>query len=124
MVAGLALIHAAGVTMVGVWHASGVGLGASLHVAGATMAILGGNGAIAVAGLASRRAGAPRWFAVASVGLGLVGLCGVVALVSTRMLPPGLFERAAVDSISVWKIATGAILAAALCQGRRLQPRG
>jgi hypothetical membrane protein len=123
------LVHAAGVITVGIWHASQPAAnGLSLHVLGAFMAIIGGNVAIAIAGLASRRAGAPKWFALASVGLGSVGLCGAIALTSTKILPPGLLERVAVDSISVWKIATGSTLAAALLQGRlaagfRVEPR-
>ena len=118
----LSLVHALGVAMVGIWHASALASGAtSLHLAGASMAIMGGNVAIAVVGVAAWRSGAPGWFALLSVALGLLGLGSVAALSSTQILPPGILERLAVDSISAWKITTGLLLAFALAQ-RRLEP--
>ena len=74
------------------------------HVVGAGLAIVGGNVAVIVAGVARRR----RW----SVVLGVVGLSCLLALVldGSRNVPAGLVERGSVYSIIVWEIAMGAVL--------------
>lgn len=110
---GLAVAHGLGSAVVGMVHsAPGSTAGTPrLHVVGAYGAIVGGNLALVVAGLAASSAWAAPWFRLTSVALGLAGLgCGL-ALVLTRGWPPGLLERGAVDTITVWEVATGLLLA-------------
>jgi hypothetical protein len=76
------------------------------------MAIFGGNVAVIIAGLGSRRLGASRGYRLASVAIGAVGLACLLALIidganGVRVLPVGLVERGAVYSIIGWEIVTG-----------------
>lgn len=85
---------------------------ADWHVFGAGMAIVGGNVAVIIAGLGSRRLGASRGYRLASVAIGAVGLACLLALIidganGVRVLPVGLVERGAVYSIIGWEIVTG-----------------
>lgn len=115
----LAAIHAIGICLVGTIPGSQTSVDNGLaifHVAGATMAILAGNLAAVVAGLGSRRIGAARGYVVASVVIGTVGiLCAIMLSVdsgsaSIDLLPDGVWERAAVYSITVWELGTGVVL--------------
>jgi hypothetical membrane protein len=82
------------------------------HVIGAGMAIVGGNIAVIIAGVGSRRIGAPRGYRLASVLIGVVGIACLLVLVvdgasGSRLLPVGAVERGSVYSIVVWEIMTG-----------------
>jgi hypothetical membrane protein len=81
------------------------------HVIGAGMAIMGGNTAVIIAGIVSRRFGAPRSYRRASVLIGVVGIGCLLVLVidgvnGSRLLPVGVLERGSVYSIVVWEIMT------------------
>ena len=115
---GLAVVHAVGITVVGLVHgsassaASGIGW---MHVVGAGMAIIAGNAASIVAGLGSRRAGTARAHRIASVALGAVGL---VALALLQTLGgsgiDGIWERGSVYTVTAWELMAGvAVLVAA-----------
>lgn len=85
------------------------------HAIGAGMAIVGGNIAVIIAGLGSRRIGASRSYRVASVVIGVVGIACLLTLIidgayGSRVLPVGAVERGSVYSIIVWEIMTGAAI--------------
>lgn len=111
----LALVHAIGIILVGVFHGSQANVENGLalfHVAGAAMAIVAGNVAAIVAGSTVLRESS-RWLGSASVTLGIVGLVGVVMLLvdsnstAINLLPDGVWERVAVYAIFVWEILVG-----------------
>ena len=109
-----AAANATGNVLVGTFR-SGTPLAAgdvNWHAVGAGMAIVGGNIAVIIAGLASRRIGAPRPYRLASVAVGVIGLVCLLTLIidganGSRLLPVGLVERGSVYSIVVWEIMTG-----------------
>jgi hypothetical membrane protein len=85
------------------------------HVAGAGLAIIGGNVAVVIAGIGSRRLGASRRYSSASIVIGAVGLACLTALIinganGSRVIPVGVLERGSVYSIIVWEIMTGVVL--------------
>lgn len=82
------------------------------HVIGAGLAILGGNGAVIIAGVSGRSVGATPLFCRASIGLGVAGVIALAVLIidganGSRLLPAGLVERAAVYPIIGWELLTG-----------------
>jgi hypothetical membrane protein len=119
----LAVVHAVGITVVGLIHgsassaASGIGW---MHVVGAGMAIIAGNGASIVAGVGSGRVGAARAFRVASVALGVVGLVSLVVLQSLGGSDvDGIWERGSVYTVTAWELMAGvAVLVAVRRAGR------
>jgi hypothetical membrane protein len=79
-----------------------------LHVAGASLAIVGGNAAVLV-GSSIPRAG--RWYRAISVGLAVLGLLSFVllaidAIFSTTLLPGPALERTSVYTIIGWQVLT------------------
>ncbi|MGZ6780398.1 MAG: DUF998 domain-containing protein [Mycobacterium sp.] len=87
----------------------------AVHATGAAMAILGGNIAVIMAGVGSRRIGAPSIYRRASVAIGAIGIACLLTLVidganGSRDLPVGIMERGAVYSIVGWEIMTGAAI--------------
>jgi hypothetical membrane protein len=124
----LAVVHAVGITVVGLIHgsassaASGIGW---MHVVGAGMAIIAGNAASLVAGLGagrgSGRLGAARAFRVASVALGVVGLVALALLQTVGGSGiDGIWERGSVYTVTAWELMAGvAVLVAARRSGRR-----
>ena len=109
----LAVLHAAGIVMVGVVHGSAYSIAHGLfvyHSTGANLAIVGGNLLSIVVGAAARRRGAPRWFAVISVVLGVLGFVSLGLLALRTPVPDGIFERGAVYSIFAWDLFAGAVL--------------
>jgi hypothetical protein len=85
-----------------------------LHVAGAVLAIVGGNAAI-LAGSAIPRAG--RCYRAISVGLAVLGLLSFVllaidAIFSTALLPGPALERTSVYTIIGWQVLTALVLIA------------
>jgi hypothetical membrane protein len=118
----LAALHAVGIIVVGLVHgsaasdASGIGW---LHVAGAGLAIVSGNVASIVAGLGSRRLGAPRAFRVASAALGVVGLIALALLQTLGgSTIDGIWERGSVYAVTAWELTTGATVLVAVHRAR------
>jgi len=117
--AALALAHAVGLVLVAVFHSSSqANLDGTiqLHVAGANLAIIGGNLALIVAGLGAGRLGATRGFRIFTVVWGLIGLVSILMLfvdthdAALTLLPDGTWERLAVYPLMTWEIVTGAIV--------------
>ena len=105
-----ALVHGIGIVLVALFNeAGGVLLFAavSVHVVGATMAIVGGNIAIIVGGFAG-----PVWFRVVSWALGGIGLVSVALLEFSSVAPDGILERGGVYPVTVWQILVGVSLLA------------
>ena len=112
----LAATHGVGIVLVGLVHGGQVnadnGLGA-VHGIGATMAIVGGNLAAIVAGLAAHRSDELRRLGTVCVTLGVVGLFAALALVldsvssSVDVLPDGVWERLAVYTITAFELLVG-----------------
>ena len=112
-----AAVNAIGNVLVGTFRSGGVEVSdaSHWHVIGAGMAIVGGNVAVIIAGLGSRRLGAPRTYGVVSIVIGVVGLACLLALIidganGARVLPVGVVERGSVYSIIAWEIMTGALV--------------
>ncbi|MEH3089004.1 MAG: DUF998 domain-containing protein [Microbacterium arborescens] len=125
----LALVHGVGIILVGVFSGSQANVDNGLavfHVLGAGMAIIAGNLAVIVAGIALLRSG-PRWLGTASVVLGVAGLIGLVGLLvdsnstAIDLLPDGVWERAAVYSIIAWELLAG--VTALATRGRTARQR-
>ncbi|SNT52269.1 DUF998 domain-containing protein [Rhodococcoides kyotonense] len=81
---------------------------AGIHVAGALLAIGAGNVIPVLVGTGVPEC--PRWYAVASTGLGLVGLAASASLIA-GIGPVGLVERMAIDTFVGWEILTAVTLA-------------
>ena len=108
----LALAHAVGMVLVGLFHGSPAGPDAGLvvHVSAAAVGILCANALVIMAG-AVPRLGLPtayRWFSVVVGGLGLVS----EALVGLSPAVAGVFERGGVYSWLLWGAVTGVLLLA------------
>ena len=124
----VAIAHGIGMLLVGIFHGSEVNIANGfiiLHVLGATVAIITGNVVAILAGLQSRRLGAPSWYRVVSVALGIIGLISLVMLVVVKTtsfpaLPEPVWERGAVYTITAWELMTGIALFASMRRSRRL----
>jgi hypothetical membrane protein len=95
------------------------GTGSKWHVAGAILAIAGGNAAVLVGSSILRRAGASRAYRAVSVVLGAVGLLCLLALAvdtSHAVLPVGIWERGSVYSIFVWQAISAGYLVGSRAQ--------
>ena len=85
-----------------------------VHVAGAALAIVGGNAAI-LAGSALIRP-TRRWYLNVSKFIAVVGFLSLVMLVidsattTIDVLPSGVWERGSVYSITLWQLLTAACL--------------
>jgi hypothetical membrane protein len=124
----IATIHAVGMLLVGVFHGSQVNAESGLlllHVLGAALAIVTGNVTAILIGSGSRHAGAPSWYRVASIALGIVGLVSLVMLIVTGStslvtLPEAVWERGSVYTIVGWELVTAVSLLAAARRGIRI----
>jgi len=85
------------------------GDGSVWHLAGAVLAIVGGNLAILVGAPVLRRADTSWAYLAMSVALGLVGLF-CVTVFALDALPIGVWERGCVYSIYVWQVATAVVV--------------
>jgi hypothetical membrane protein len=128
---GLATAYAVGVTLVGLIHgsaASDENGTAVFHVAGAGLAIIGGNLASIIAGVGARKR-APTAYSLISITLGAVGLIGLVMLrvdaatTSIDILADGTWERIAVYTVTAWQLLTGVLLMRRPARERRLELR-
>ncbi len=87
-----------------------------VHETGALLAIVGGNLAILAGSSIVRKAVTPSWYRGLSVGLGEFGLLSFVLLVlelhfpAGDILPPPVWERGSVYSITGWQLFTAAVL--------------
>lgn len=115
---GFALLHTAGIVLVGFFDETTPG---HWHVLGAFGSIVFGNLAAVVVGLYWHRPGLPRWFAAASVVLPVAGLASEVVLLAGLADPAldGLFERGGVYSVTVWQILFGLVVLARTLAARR-----
>jgi len=122
-------IHCIGVSLVGFVPETTPLPAGSLHVVGAGMAIVGGNLALIAGGIGSRHIGASRAYIVVSVALGVIGIAALAMLmadggsVDFDILPDGVWERAAVYTITVWEVLTGVLLLSSLGRARSLSER-
>jgi Voltage gated chloride channel len=86
-----------------------------VHTTGAVLAILGGNAAILAGSSIVRNVSGP-WYRGASGGLVLLGLLSFTLLViglkgsTLNILPPAVWERCSVYSITAWQMFTAAHL--------------
>ncbi len=94
-----ALLNGMGNGLVAVVHS---GSGSLLHVAGAALAIVGGNAAILAAAPVLRRTGASPSLMAVSITLGALGLL-CAAAVAFAVPPIGVWERLSVYSIFGWQ---------------------
>ena len=107
-----ATANAIGNVLVGVFRSGNGG-----HVVGAGLAIVGGNVAVILAGIGSRRLGATRTYRAVSIAIGVFGIACLLALLidganGSRAIPVGIVERGAVYSIMTWEVLTAAALLA------------
>jgi len=113
----LAVVNGIGNVLVATVHS---GTGSKWHVAGAILAIAGGNAAVLQGSSVLRRSGAARPYRAVSVALGALGLLCLVAMAvdtSHAVLPVGAWERGSVYPIFVWQAGTAAYLIG--CRARR-----
>ena len=109
--AGFGFVLAAAANAVGNVLVGTIGTGA-VHASGAAMAILGGNIAVIIAGIGSRRLDAPAPYRRASIAIGVIGIgclliLAIEAVAGSRILPVGIVERGAVYPIIAWELVTG-----------------
>jgi hypothetical membrane protein len=112
----LAVVNGLGNVLVATVHS---GTESKWHVAGAILAIAGGNAAVLVGSSILRRAGASRAYRAVSVVLGAVGLLCLLALAvdtSHAVLPVGIWERGSVYSIFVWQAISAGYLVGSRAQ--------
>nr|WSY51119.1 DUF998 domain-containing protein [Streptomyces sp. NBC_00886] len=110
VVTALAVAHAVGFALVGLFHASASGpsYGLTLHVAGASIAILCANTVVIIAG-SLRSLQAPSAYRVFSIAVGALGLLSE-AFVGVSASTAGVFERGGVYSWLLWSVVTGVSL--------------
>lgn len=107
---GAVAANAVGNVVIGTLH------GGAVHVAGAVLAIVGGNAAILTGPAAIGALGARRWYSRASKVVAILGLSCLVMLMfdsatrTARLLPDGVWERGSVYSITAWQLLTAACL--------------
>lgn len=95
----------------------------ALHVLGAGLAIAAGNTLAIAMGANSPRLGLAPWYRPLAITLGVIGLVGLVLLVSgATFLDPAVFERIAVYAIFAWHLSTSVAHGIALRRERMLEP--
>lgn len=100
---GLVTANAVGNILVGTVHSG------TVHIAGAALALAGGNAAI----LAGSEVLAPlqRWYRVTSKIIAALGfLCLALLVANSGLLPVGVWERGSAYSIFLWQLLTAAVL--------------
>ena len=106
----LVAANAVGNIVVGTVHSGKV------HVAGAALAIVGGNTAILTGSAFLGTVGGRRWYRGISTLVAALGLlCLIMLMVNsattkTILLPDGAWERGSVYSITMWQLLTAACL--------------
>ena len=125
LVVTFALLHCVGIVLVGLFDETADA--GPTHLAGAFLAIVFGNLtalAVGIATLVGRtrgRAVLPLWFAVASIGLPVLGFAseGVLLAGLADVRFDGLFERGGVYSVTVWQLLFGVAVLVGLRQSAR-----
>jgi len=102
---GTVTVNAVGNIVIGTVHTGRV------HVAGALLAIVGGNAAIWLGSATIGLVAGQRWYRRGSKCLAALGLSCLVMLTinsatKTALLPDGIWERGSVYSITVWQLLT------------------
>ena len=106
----MAAANAVGNIVVGTVHSGKV------HVAGAALAIVGGNTAILAGFAVVGTVGGRRWYRSISKLVAALGLLCLVMLMinfattKANLLPNGAWERGSVYSIIIWQLLTAACL--------------
>jgi len=116
----IAVVHAVGMLLVGIFHGSQANLENGLlvlHGLGAAVAIITGNVTAILVGISSRSVGAGSWYRRTSIVVGIVGLVCLVMLVVTSStplvtLPEAVWERGSVYAIVGWELFTAISLLA------------
>lgn len=105
-----AVVNAVGNLLVGTFPSGSAQ--AHWHVAGAGLAIVGGNVAVIAGGVACQAIGVQRGLGPTGIALGSLGIVSLLVLTAdvSRVVPPGLVERAAVYPIIAWELLAGAAL--------------
>lgn len=102
---GLVAANALGNILVGTVHSG------KAHVAGAALALVGGNAAI-LAG-AAILGPTRRWYRAISTSIAAVGFLSLALLLAgPHILPTGVAERGSAYSIFLWQLVTAALLVA------------
>lgn len=101
-----ATISGVGNVLVSLVHA---GTGSNWHLAGAVLAIAGGNAAILAGTLVLGREIAPTAYVLASGALGATGILSGMML-AVHALPIGLWERSGIYPILVWQTLTACVV--------------
>jgi hypothetical membrane protein len=107
---GLVAVNAVGNIVVGTVHSG------TVHVAGAALAIVGGNTAILVGAAVLGPVSGHRWYRIISKSVSALGLLSLTMLMvnsatqRANLLPDGAWERGSVYSITVWQLLTAACL--------------
>jgi hypothetical membrane protein len=126
---GMAVVHGVGIVLVGLFHGSQTNADNGLivfHFTGAVLAIVGGNVAAILAGVAIVRSRVSRPLGVASVVLGILGLVSLVMLqvdsssTVLNLLPDGVWERASVYTILVWEVLAAVATLVGIRRDRRV----
>lgn len=117
VVVALAVAHAVGFVLVGLFHGSqsGPDAGLFIHVAAAGVGIVCANTLAILAG-SLRRLGLPAGYRRFSVAVGVLGLLSE-GLVNLSTSTAGLFERGGVYSWLLWGVVTGGLLLARQLRG-------
>jgi len=116
----IAITHAVGMLLVGIFHGSQQNLENGLlvlHGLGAAFAIATGNITAILGGITSHRIAAPSWYRITSVFLGIFGLICLVMLAvasttSFTAVPEAVWERGSVYTIIGWELLTSVSLIA------------
>ncbi len=107
---GLVAVNAVGNIVIGTVHSGGV------HVAGAALAIVGGNTAILAGSAVVATAGGRCWYRGISKCIAALGLlCLIMLMINSatakaNLLPDGAWERGSVYSIIMWQLLSAACL--------------
>jgi hypothetical protein len=98
----------------------------ALHVLGAFLAIVAGNTLAILVGANAARLGLPRWYRLANIVIGAIGLVGLLFIaLEPPPFDPAIYERISVYSIFTWLFLTTAALVASLREpaGTQTPPR-
>ncbi len=120
----LAVVHAVGLVLVGIFAQSPeAGISTLVvNITAAGLGILAGNAVLVVAGRRREALSIPSWLGRASVVVGTLTIVAAIALLATDV-PPGVRERLSIYPFILWQLVTGVVLLRAVRASRtRLRP--